>query len=135
MDKRPVLRLRRGPIVVPASLSVLDAAFITILFVVAAASLLQVSPESLSPFKKAAAAEAPARIVVWVHGAGTIDVNGVAVAPDALAPRLRDLIAIGPGAPVRVVADGPADARVIARALEAARLAGANQVSVARVAG
>lgn len=135
MDKRTVLRLRRSPIVVPASLSVLDAAFITILFSVAAASLLQVPYESLSPFKKAVAAEPPARIVVWVHGDGAVDVNGMAVTAEGLALRLKDLIAQGPGAPVRVVADGPADTRVIARAMEAARLAGANEVSVARLTG
>lgn len=133
MNTRPVLRLRPSPTV--ASLSMLDAAFITLLFVVAAASFLQIPLEILTPYAKAQAAEPPARIVVWVHDGGALDVNGVAVEPDALRPRLEALIAQRPQLPVEVVMPVNGDPRAVARALEAARAAGAPGVSVTRIAG
>lgn len=133
MNKRPVLRLRPSPTV--ASLSILDAAFITLLFVVSAASFLQVPLESFTPFAKAEAIEAPARIVVWVHAGGGLDVNGLTVRVEDLTPRLQSLVALSPAIPVEVVMPEAADARLVARALEAARAAGAPGVTVTRLAG
>lgn len=131
--KRTVLRLRPSPTV--ASLSVLDAAFITLLFVVSAASFLQVPLDAFTPFAKAEAAEPPARIVVWVHEGGAMDVNGHAVRPEELTHRLQSLVALRPEIPVEVVMPKAGAARQVARALEAARAAGAPGVTVTRVAG
>jgi len=133
MNKRPTLRLRPSPTV--ASLSILDAAFITLLFVLAAASFLQIPLETLTPFAKAEAAEPPARIVVWVHEGGALDVNGHAVRPDELTPRLQALVAQRPEVPVEVVMPAGADLREVARTLEAARASGAPGVTVTRIAG
>lgn len=133
MNKRPVLRLRPSPTV--ASLSILDAAFITLLFALAAASFLQVPFDALAPFAKAQASEPPARIVVWVHQGGALDVNGHTVRFEDLTPRLQALVAQRPQIPVEVVMPSTADARQVARALEAARAAGAPGVTVTRVAG
>ena len=133
MNKRPTLRLRPSPTV--ASLSILDAAFITLLFVVSAASFLQVPLDSFTPFAKAQAAEPPARIVVWVHEGGALDVNGHAVRAEELTSRLQSLVALRPEIPVEVVMPVSADARQVARTLEAARAAGAPGVTVTRVAG
>lgn len=133
MNKRTTLRLRPSQTV--ASLSILDAAFITLLFVVAAASFLQVPFDSLTPFAKAEAAEPPARIVVWVHEGGAMDVNGHTVRPDELTLRLRSLVALRPELPIEVVMPSAADARSVARALEAIRAAGAPGLTVTRVAG
>jgi len=133
MNKRAVLRLRPSPTV--ASLSILDAAFITLLFSLAAASFLQVPLDSFAPFAKAQAAEPPSRIVVWVHEGGAVDVNGHAVRPEELTQRLQALVAQRPSLPVEVVMPNDADARGVARALEAARAAGAPGVTVTRVAG
>lgn len=133
MNKRPTLRLRPSPTV--ASLSILDAAFITLLFVVSAASFLQVPLDSFTPFAKAQAAEPPARIVVWVHEGGSLDVNGHAVRAEELTSRLQSLVALRPEIPVEVVMPVSADARQVARTLEAARAAGAPGVTVTRVAG
>jgi len=135
MDKRPTLRTRRVTPVAPASLSILDAAFVTFLFVVAAASFLQIPLESLVSLTRAPVEEPPTRIVVWVHEAGEVDVNGQAVRFEDLTPRLQSLVALRPGMPVQVVAPAPTDARQIARALEAARAAGAVGVTVSRVTG
>lgn len=131
--KRAVLRLRPSPTV--ASLSFLDAAFITLLFAVSAASFFQVPLESFSPFAKAQAAEPPARIVVWVHEGGGVDVNGHTVRFEDLTPRLQSLVALRPLIPVEVVMPSDADVRQVARALEAARAAGAPGVTVTRIAG
>lgn len=133
MNKRPVLRLRPSPTV--ATLSILDAAFITLLFVVAAASFLRIPLETLTPFATVQAAEPPARIVVWVHVGGGLDVNGHAVAMDELTPRLQTLLAQRPELPIEVVMPDAADARLVARAMEAARAAGAPGVTVTRLAG
>jgi len=133
MNKRPVIRLRPSPTV--ASLSILDAAFITLLFVVSAAAFLQIPLESLSPFARAQAAEPPARIVVWVHEGGSLDVNGHVVVMDDLTPRLQTLVALSPSVPVEVVMPTSGDARLVARALEAARAAGAAGVAVTRIVG
>jgi biopolymer transport protein ExbD len=133
MDKRPVLRARRAAPVAPASLSLLDAAFVSFLFVIAAASFLQIPIETVLPLTRIEAEEPPARIVVWVHEAGGVDINGQAVRFDELTPKLQTLVARRPGLPVQVVAPAPADARLIARALEAARAAGAPGVTVSRL--
>jgi len=133
MNKRPVLRLRPSPTV--ATLSILDAAFITLLFVVSAASFLQVPLESFTPFAQARVAEPPARIVVWVHAGGGLDVNGLTVRAEELMPRLQSLVALSPAIPIEVVMPEAADARLVARALEAARAAGAPGVTVTRLAG
>lgn len=142
MDKRPTLRTRRVSPVAPTSLSILDAAFITFLFVVAAASFLQIPLESIVPLTRVAVEEPPTRIVVWVHDAGGVDVNGKAVRFEDLTPRLQSLVAMRPGMPVQVVApasrtgaDALIDARLVARALEAARAAGAVGVTVSRLTG
>ena len=135
MDKRPTLRTRRVTPVAPASLSILDAAFVTFLFVVSAASFLQIPLESIVPLTRAPVEEPPARIVVWVHEAGGFDVNGRAVKPEDLMPRLQTLVALRPGMAVQVVAPAPTNARQIARALEAARAAGAAGVTVSRLIG
>ena len=129
------LRTRRVAPIAPASLSLLDAAFVTFLFVVAAASFLQIPLESIVPLARVPAEEPPTRIVVWVHEAGGFDVNGRAVRVEDLTPRLQTLVALRPGMPVQVVAPAPADARLIARALEAARAAGAVGVTVSRLTG
>ena len=133
MNKRAVLRLRPSRTV--ASLSILDAAFITLLFLVAAASFLQIPLSTLTPFGKAQAAEPPARIVVWVHAGGGMDINGQTVGPDELTTRLQSLVALRPVGPVEVVMQGNADNHAVARALEAARAAGAPGVTVTRIAG
>jgi biopolymer transport protein ExbD len=135
MEKRPTLRTRRVTPVAPASLSILDAAFVTFLFVVSAASFLQIPLESIVPLTRVAVEEPPARIVVWVHEAGGFDVNGRAVRPEDLMPRLQTLVALRPGMAVQVVAPAPTHARQIARALEAARAAGAAGVTVSRLIG
>ena len=135
MDKRPTLRTRRSAPVAPTSLSILDAAFVTFLFVVAAASFLQIPLDRIVPLTRVPAEEPPARIVVWVHDAGSVDVNGRAVRFEDLTPRLQSLVALRPGLPVQVVAAEPTDARWVARALEAARAAGASGVRVSRLAG
>lgn len=133
MNKRAVIRLRPSPAV--ASLSILDAAFITLLFVVSAASFLQIPFDTLTPFAKAQAAEPPARIVVWVHEGGALDVNGHNVQLAGLTAHLRSLIALRPELPVEVVTPSVVDNRLVARALEAARAAGAPGVTVTRIAG
>lgn len=135
MDKRPTLRTRRVTPVAPTSLSILDAAFITFLFVVAAASFLQIPLEAIVPLARVPTEEPPTRIVVWVHDAGAVDVNGRSVRLDELTPRLQSLVALRPGMPVQVIAQAPIDARLIARALEAARAAGAAGVTVSRLTG
>ena len=134
MNKRPLLRMRRPPTVAPSPLSILDAAFVSILFLVSAASFLQIPLDSLTLFPRAQAAEPPARIVVWVHEAGTLDVNGTAVRLDELTARLQALVALRPQLPVQVVAPTPADDHLVARALEAARAAGAPSVTFTRFA-
>lgn len=133
MNKRTTLRLRPSQTV--ASLSILDAAFITLLFVVSAASFLQVPLDALTPFARAQAAEPPARIVVWVHEGGALDVNGHSVRAEELTSRLQTLVALRPEIPVEVVMPTTADARQVARTLEAARAAGAPGVTVTRIAG
>lgn len=133
MNKRAVLRVRPSPTV--ASLSILDAAFITLLFAVSAAAFLQVPLESFTPFAKVQAAEPPARIVVWVHEGGALDVNGHTVRAEELTPHLQSLVALRPEIPVEVVMPSSADARQVARTLEAARAAGAPGVTVTRIAG
>ena len=129
------LRTRRVAPVAPASLSILDAAFVTFLFVVAAASFLQIPLETIVPLARVPAEEPPTHIVVWVHEAGGFDVNGRAVRFEDLAPRIQTLVALRPGMPVQVIAPAPTDARLIARALEAARAAGAVGVTVSRLTG
>lgn len=133
MNKRAVLRLRPSQTV--ASLSILDAAFITLLFVVAAASFLQIPLETLTPFAKAQAAEPPARIVVWVHEDGALDVNGHTVRFEDLTVHLQSLVVQRPEIPVEFVMPSTADTRLVARALESARAAGAPGVTVTRIAG
>jgi biopolymer transport protein ExbD len=143
MDKRLTLRTRRGAPVAPASLSILDAAFVTFLFVVASASFLQIPLETIVPLTRVPIEEPPTRIVVWVHEAGGFDVNGRAVRSEDLTPRLQSLVALRPGMAVQVVAppvpqggaEAAIDARLIARALEAARAAGAVGVTVSRLIG
>jgi biopolymer transport protein ExbD len=135
MDKRPTLRTRRVTPVAPTSLSILDAAFVTFLFVVASASFLQIPLDAILPLARVPAEEPPTRIVVWVHETGGVDVNGRAVRMDELTPRLQSLVALRPGMPVQVIAQAPIDARLIARALEAARAAGAGGVTVSRLTG
>ena len=103
--------------------------------VVAAASFLQIPLESIVPLARVPAEEPPTRIVVWVHEAGGFDVNGRAVRYEDLTPRIQTLVALRPGMAVQVVAPAPTDARLIARALEAARAAGAVGVTVSRRTG
>lgn len=135
MDKRPTLRTRRPAPVAPTSLSILDAAFVTFLFVVASASFLQIPLDAIVPLARTPVEEPPARIVVWIHAAGAVDVNGKAVRLDELTPRLQSLVALRPSLPVQVVAPAPTDAKLIARALEAARAAGASGVTFSRLTG
>lgn len=134
MNKRPLLSLRRSPLPAQPGLSFLDAAFVTVLFAVAAASFLQVPIHTLNPFHVAAAAPVvPARIVVWVQPAGELDVNGEAVDAATLTPRLRELVGLNPGLPVEVISRGPVEAGALALALNAAKQAGAAGVQVTQL--
>jgi biopolymer transport protein ExbD len=135
MNRRPLLTLpRRRSLPAQPGLSLLDAAFVSVLFAVAAASFLQIPIQALNPFQQeAVAVELPTRIVVWVQPEGRLDVNGQAVADAGLEARLRELVVLRPDLTVEVIARGAVDNRVLAATLSAAKRAGAAGVQLTQL--